>query len=304
VRRFDDSEVNDVAQSIAAADPLTMQQLVRELDRLFNRMTFRYERTWQCRTQNWDRRLHAAMQTWRLLEDNRSFVKRKGSQHYGTYESLVREVYRYCDYMLTYLFEPPADLSPLKQATGNDEQFLRHLRPKIHFDDLDAEPNLRVADEPRVLAIEYMNTLLKAFSLSKFDVFLSHSRLDKPAVRELKRHLVEVPLRVWLDEDELRPGVAWQDLLEDGIKNSSSVVVTIGGDGVGPWEQEEMRGALSLAVKDKRPVIPVLLPGAPKELELPMFLSNRTWVDLRQGITASGIGTLVWGITGEKQDTQ
>jgi hypothetical protein len=181
VRRFDDSEVNDVAQSIAAADPLTMQQLVRELDRLFNRMTFRYERTWQCRTQNWDRRLHAAMQTWRLLEDNRSFVKRKGSQHYGTYESLVREVYRYCDYMLTYLFEPPADLSPLKQATGNDEQFLRHLRPKIHFDDLDAEPNLRVADEPRVLAIEYMNTLLKAFSLSKFDVFLSHSRLDKPA---------------------------------------------------------------------------------------------------------------------------
>jgi hypothetical protein len=305
VTHFDDWEVEQVAQRIGAAEPSTMQQLVHDLDRLFNRMTFRYERTWQCRTQTWERRLHAAMQTWRLLEENRSFVKANGRQYYGTYEALVQEVYRYCDLMVAYLFRPPAELNRLKALIGNDELFLSQLPQKIRFNDVEAEPDLKLVDEPRRLAIQHMDALLKAFAPSKFDVFLSYTGRDKPAVRQLKEHLVKFPLKVWLDQDELRPGVPWQNLLEDGIKNSSSVAVVIGSDGEGPWQREEMQGALQLAVKDKRPVIPVLLPGAPStEPELPMFLGNRTWVDLRQGITPKGIGDLVWGITGNKPDVQ
>ena len=303
MRRFDDSEVDSVARAIAAAQPLTLRHLVQELDRLFNRMTFRYERTWQCRTQNWDRRLHAAMQTWRLLEDNRAFVRSEGSQYYDRYESLVREVYRYCDYMLTYLFKPPANLSVLKEATGNDEQFFGQLPEQIRFADLETEPTLTTADEPRGLAIQHMNALMEAFSPNRFDVFLSHAGGDKPIVRELKKLLVEVPLRVWLDEDELRPGVRWQDLIEAGIRNSSSVVVTFGRDDESPWKDEEMRAAVDLAVKDGRPVIPVLLPGAVEPSGLSAFLRNRTWVDMRQGITAKGVGELVWGITGRKHTT-
>jgi hypothetical protein len=102
--RFDDSEVDQAAQRLAAANPLTMRQLVHDLDPLFNRMTFRYERTWQCQTQSWDRRLHAAMQTWRLLENHRSFVRKNGREQYDTYDSLIREVYRYCDCMAAYPF--------------------------------------------------------------------------------------------------------------------------------------------------------------------------------------------------------
>ena len=67
---------------------------------------------------------------------------------------------------------------------------------------------------------------------------------------------------LWLDEDQLQPGIPWQPLLERGIKSSRSVAVLVGNDGVGPWEHEEMRAALQLAVKDGRPVIPVLLPGS------------------------------------------
>jgi len=133
-----------------------------------------------------------------------------------------------------------------------------------------------------------------------FDVFLSHNSVDKPAVRDLKQHLVNYQLAVWYDEDELRPGIPWQQLLEDGIKSSDSVAVVVGKDGIGPWEDEEMQAALRLAVKNKRPVIPVLLPGAPSEPKLPMFLGNRTWVDLREGFTVEGVGKLVWGISGTK----
>jgi len=56
---------------------------------------------------------------------------------------------------------------------------------------------------------------------------------------------------------------------------------------------------LRLAVKDQRPVIPVLLPGAPVPVDLPMFLRSRTWVDLRGGLNNCGIRHLVWGITGQ-----
>jgi len=105
-----------------------------------------------------------------------------------------------------------------------------------------------------------------------------------------------------LDEDELQPGIPWQQMLEAGIKHSKSVAVLVGKDGLGPWEDEEMQAALVLAVKDKRPCIPVLLPGASSKPDLPMFLGNRTWVDLRAGFTKDGLAKVVWGITGKKPD--
>ena len=136
-----------------------------------------------------------------------------------------------------------------------------------------------------------------------FDVFLSHNSSDKPAVRELKRLLAARNLRVWLDEDELQPGINWQPSLENAIKNSKSVAVLVGRDGLGPWEDEEMQGALVIAVRSKRPCIPVLLPGASAQPELPMFLVNRTWVDLRGGLTDEGLTRLVWGITGRRGES-
>ena len=134
----------------------------------------------------------------------------------------------------------------------------------------------------------------------KFDVFLSHNSKDKPAVRELKLLLSTNGLAVWLDEDELQPGIPWQQLLEAGIRSSRSVAILVGKDGLGPWEGEEMQAALVLAVRDRLPAIPVLLPGASAQPELPMFLANRTWVDLRAGFAGEGIARLVWGITGVK----
>ena len=131
-------------------------------------------------------------------------------------------------------------------------------------------------------------------------VFLSHNSQDKPVVQDLKQRLVARGVSVWFDADELQPGIRWQRLIEAGIKASASVAVVVGKDGLGPWEDEEMQAALRLAVKDKRPVIPVLLPGTPSQPDLPLFLGGRTWVDLRAGLTPDGLGRLEWGITGQK----
>ncbi len=137
-------------------------------------------------------------------------------------------------------------------------------------------------------------------SPERFHVFLSHNSKDKSVVCDLKKRLALQNLRVWYDEDEILPGMSSQEQLEKGIRSSTSVAVIVGKDGLGPWQDEEMQGALRLAVKCKCLVIPVLLPGAPSEPELPMFLTSRAWVDLRGGITAEGITKLVWGINGKK----
>lgn len=134
-----------------------------------------------------------------------------------------------------------------------------------------------------------------------FDCLLSHNRLDKPAVRTLAKTLSDRGISVWLDEERLRPGVPWQRLLEAGIRASKSVAVLVGASGIGPWEEVEMRAVLSLAVKEERPVIPVLLPDAPAKPVLPMFLEDRTWVDMRAVASPSNLSaldTLIWGITG------
>ncbi len=137
---------------------------------------------------------------------------------------------------------------------------------------------------------------------SQFDVFLSHNSKDKPNVRILKEKLVESGLTCWLDADELVPGGNWQTDLQMAILKSSSVAVCFGPAGIGPWEDEEIQASLLLAVDKKKHVIPVILPGAPKEPDIPLFLRIRTWVDLRDGFSTSGLNKLLWGITGRKPD--
>jgi hypothetical protein len=134
-----------------------------------------------------------------------------------------------------------------------------------------------------------------------YDCFLSHNSTDKPAARALAERLRRAGLSVWLDDEQLRPGVSWLPLLEAGIRASSSIAVLIGPHGLGPWQDQEVQAALSLAVQDRRPVIPVLLPGAPAAPDLPPLLVIRGWVDLRPDPDGqAGFDQLTWGITGAK----
>ncbi|HBL25662.1 MAG TPA: transcriptional regulator [Acidobacteria bacterium] len=110
-------------------------------------------------------------------------------------------------------------------------------------------------------------------------------------------------LKVWLDEWELVPGRPWQEALEEVIETTGAAAVLVGKDGLGPWQDKEMRGCLAEFVARDLPVIPVLLPGAPEKPMLPIFLKRFTWVDLRSGLNEEeGVDRLQWGITGEKPD--
>ena len=61
-----------------------------------------------------------------------------------------------------------------------------------------------------------------------FDVFLAHKNVDKRTVHALADALRQQRLKVWLDEHELRPGLPWQRLMEEGIRASRSGAVLVG----------------------------------------------------------------------------
>ena len=133
-----------------------------------------------------------------------------------------------------------------------------------------------------------------------FDVFLSHNSKDKAKVILLAKRLEAAGVKVWLDEWELRPGHPWQEALEDIIASTRSAAVLVGQDGIGPWENREMRALLNQFVLRGLPVIPVLLPDCPQQPVLPLLLQEFTWVDCRKGKEEEGFHRLVWGITGVK----
>jgi hypothetical protein len=136
-------------------------------------------------------------------------------------------------------------------------------------------------------------------SADRFHTFLCHNSKDKPAVRKIARSLEARKIRPWLDEDQLRPGLAWQVALEDQITQIDSAVVFVGSSGMGPWQEMEVRSFLSEFVNRKCPVIPTILPGAKSVPELPIFLRQMMWVDFREN-SDRALDLLTWGITGKR----
>ena len=124
---------------------------------------------------------------------------------------------------------------------------------------------------------------MAASSSSQYDVFLSHSRVDKPRVEELARRLKQRGIEPFLDKWNLIPGDPWQEALEAALINSAACAVFVGAGGFSPWQNEELRAAIEHRVSGSRGgyrVIPVLLPGAsqPDAAGLPRFLLRGTWV--------------------------
>jgi hypothetical protein len=117
-----------------------------------------------------------------------------------------------------------------------------------------------------------------------YAVFLSFNSEDREAVEQIARHLADkAGLRPWFDRWELIPGEPWVRNLERGLAASSTCAVFVGKSGEGPWQRREVETALRHQVDNYEfRVIPVLLPDAPTQPELPMFLSGNMWVDFRK----------------------
>jgi hypothetical protein len=132
-----------------------------------------------------------------------------------------------------------------------------------------------------------------------FDVFLCHNNEDKPEIRQIADDLSRRGLRPWLDEREIRPGKPWQAILENQIETIRAAAVFVGKNGMGPWQNMEMRAFITEFVERSCPVIPVILPSATETPKLPILLKNLHCVDYRK-TDSDPLEQLIWGISGEK----
>jgi formylglycine-generating enzyme required for sulfatase activity len=119
-----------------------------------------------------------------------------------------------------------------------------------------------------------------------YAVFLSYNGEDRAAVEEIAVYLTDkASLHPWFDQWALIPGEPWVRNLERGLANSSSCAVFVGKSGQEPWQTPEVEAALCEQMRDPGfRVIPVLLPDAPQQPKLPIFLAGNTWVDMRAGL--------------------
>jgi hypothetical protein len=119
-----------------------------------------------------------------------------------------------------------------------------------------------------------------------YAVFLSYNSEDREAVEQLAIYLQDrANLPLWLDKWKLIPGESWVENLERGLAESATCAIFVGQSGKGPWQEQEVKLALRYQVKNPNfRVIPVLLPDAPVQPELPPFLAGNMWVDLRKGL--------------------
>jgi WD40 repeat protein len=156
-----------------------------------------------------------------------------------------------------------------------------------------------VANQRRDLAVA-LSTLDGKIAVGSYDVFLCHNNKDKPLVKKIGTKLKERGLLPWLDEWELRPGIAWQKILEQQIQKVKATAVFVGENGIGPWQDMEQAAFIREFVKRECPVIPIVLPTCKQPPQLPVFLASMTWVDFRKNVP-DPFQQLIWGITGERE---
>jgi len=113
-----------------------------------------------------------------------------------------------------------------------------------------------------------------------YDVFLSYDHDDAEWTDRLRAALEQRGVRVWIDSAEIRAGERWEEQLESGLKSSRVWTLICTRRALeSTWVREERNWALVLATSpdSNLQLVPVLL----EDVELPLFLQTRQWVDFR-----------------------
>jgi hypothetical protein len=111
-------------------------------------------------------------------------------------------------------------------------------------------------------------------SSDKRNFFISYSRQDTEAARELVIELEKAGVSVWLDIAEIRPGDRWQSMIQEELRKARVKVVLLTPSSLASqWTYFEV-GA---AVADGKIIIPVLSKDVLPE-QVPSLLRNFQWI--------------------------
>jgi len=108
-------------------------------------------------------------------------------------------------------------------------------------------------------------------------IFICHSSVDKPFVRELKWSLERYDVQVWVDEDELKAGSSLVNTLSSAISEMQYLGIVLSPNAVkSNWVQQELELALTEQIESAGvKVIPLML----RDCEVPNFLKGKKYVN-------------------------
>lgn len=125
---------------------------------------------------------------------------------------------------------------------------------------------------------------------SKPDIFISHSSRDKSVATQLATTLNFCSVDVWLDDWELEVGQSLTDSIGKAMDESRYIAILITENyNKTVWTKTEYKKALAREQKEGRVVMLPLIVG---EAEIPDFIEDKVYIDLRNDYFA-GLAQLV-----------
>lgn len=110
-------------------------------------------------------------------------------------------------------------------------------------------------------------------------VFISYSHADGLIVNKLAAHLVKNNASVWVDTWELNVGDSILNKVQDALLDSSALLVILSKASVeSEWCKKELSAGLMRELDEKRVVV---LPVIVEDCEIPLFLREKMYADLR-----------------------
>lgn len=88
------------------------------------------------------------------------------------------------------------------------------------------------------------------------DVFISYSRKDDRFARQLATDLHDLDLDLWLDVDDIPPGMRWSTAVQTGLDVSDIMLLVLSPDSMGSRHVED---EWQYFLDNRKPVIPLLL---------------------------------------------
>ncbi|MEM9937844.1 MAG: TIR domain-containing protein [Pseudomonadota bacterium] len=122
---------------------------------------------------------------------------------------------------------------------------------------------------------------------SAYDLFVSYARADVERVSAFLRGLQAEGISVWLDVDDLRPGVSWQAEIEKALTGVPALMVFVSSNSLkSKWVTEEFR---FFREKSGKVVLTVLLDSLH---DMPSDLRDIQWIDASGAKSASELEAL------------
>jgi len=131
----------------------------------------------------------------------------------------------------------------------------------------------------------------------RYDAFVSFHKTDRTEVLKIVDGLAKAGIKVFIDEDEMRPGDNLLDLIEEALSSSGALLFCFGANTPSTWQTAELQAMAlrSMTARSTVRIIPILLPGS-QHNDIPLFLQAVQWLDLRDGISQVGLDRLISAI--------